>query len=179
MISPARFREVMAATPAPVTVVTTTAGSEPAGATVSAFMSLSLEPTLVGVCLRRGSRLLDLIQARGMYGVNLLAEYQSEIAVNFATQRLDRFASVGWAEDHGLPRLDDCAAWLACDVETVMGAGDHDIVVGRVTDAHCSATPPLMYSHRQFGTNSSIRSNGPSRQTTVLARAASCGGAFY
>jgi flavin reductase (DIM6/NTAB) family NADH-FMN oxidoreductase RutF len=179
MISPVRFREVMAATPAPVTVVTTTADSQPAGATVSAFMSLSLEPTLVGVCLRRGSRLLDLIQARGVYGVNLLAEYQSEIAVNFATQRSDRFASVRWAEDHGLPRLNDCAAWLACDVESVIGAGDHDIVVGRVTDAHCSATPPLIYSHHQFGTNSSIRSNGPRRQTEVLARVASFDGAFY
>jgi len=169
----------MAATPAPVTVVTTTADSKPAGATVSAFMSLSLEPTLVGVCLRRGSRLLDLIQARGVYGVNLLAEYQSEIAVNFAAQHLDRFASVRWTEDHGLPRLDDCAAWLACDVATVMGAGDHDIVIGRVTDAQCSTTPPLIYSHHQFGTNSSIRSNGPRRQAAGLARFAYFDGAFY
>lgn len=179
MISAVRFREVMSAMPAPVTVVTTTAGHEPAGATVSAFISLSLEPTLVGVSLRCESRLLGLIQARGAYGVNLLAECQSDIALAFAGPGSDRFASVRWTEEHGLPRLDDCAAWLACDVEAVVRAGDHCVVVGRVADATCSTTPPLMYSHHQFGTNSSIRPNKSRGQTTALAQVACFDGAFY
>lgn len=179
MISAARFREVMAATPAPVTVVTTTADDEPAGATVSAFISVSLEPALVGVSLRSESRLLGLIQAREAYGVNLLAERQSDIALTFARSGSDRFASVRWTEDHGLPRIDNCAAWLACEVEAVMSAGDHCIVVGRVADATCASTPPLVYSHHQFGTNSSIQPHHSRGQTAVLARIASFEGAFY
>lgn len=181
MISPDRFREVMAATPAPVTVVTTTtADGEPAGATVSAFMSLSLEPTLVGVALRHGSRLLGLIQSHGAYGVNLLGESQSDIALTFASQSQDRFASVWWKDDRGLPRLDGCAGWLACDAENVVVAGDHCIVVGRVADAECAAPPPLIYSHHQFGTNSSLRSSQSRQQTQLLSRVAYFdGGAFY
>lgn len=179
MISAVRFREVMAATPAPVTVVTTTADDEPAGATVSAFISLSLEPALVGVSLRCDSRLLGLVQARGAYGVNLLAACQRDVALAFAGPGSDRFVSVHWTEEHGLPRLGDCAAWLACEVEAVMRAGDHCIVVGRVADATCSMTPPLVYSHHLFGTNSSIRPNPSPGQTAIFARVPCFDGAFY
>ncbi|MFB7089197.1 flavin reductase family protein [Streptomyces sp. NPDC056296] len=149
-----RFRDVMAASPAPVTVVTTHGPDGPAGATVSAFMSLSLEPRLVVVALDRRSRVLSLVEATGSYGVNLLAANQSSLALRFARPGADRFQDTRWHHDHGLPRIEHTAGWLACDLAEVVDGGDHKMLVGAVTDVSCSPRPPLVYSHRQFGTHS-------------------------
>ncbi len=48
-IEPQRFRDLMAAVCAPVTVVTTRDDDRPHGATVSSFGSLSREPPLITV----------------------------------------------------------------------------------------------------------------------------------
>ncbi|MTD55526.1 flavin reductase [Amycolatopsis sp. RM579] len=159
----------MASTPAPVTIVTTVSDAGPAGATVSAFMSISLEPTLVAVSLRSGSRLLDRIEGNGSYGVNLLAEAQSELALAFARPGPDRFDGVPWLLDHGLPRLEESSAWLACELDSAVEAGDHKILVGRVRSGISGARPPLVYSHRLFGTNSSMRLR---EYTSIEARTA-------
>jgi flavin reductase (DIM6/NTAB) family NADH-FMN oxidoreductase RutF len=175
VVNATRFRDIMASTPAPVTIVTTVSTAGPAGATVSAFMSISLEPPLVAVSLRSGSRLLDLIEASGAYGVNLLAEAQSELALAFARPRPDRFDGVAWLLDHGLPRLEESSAWLACELDSAVEAGDHKILVGRVTAGVCCTRPPLVYSHRLFGTNSAMRRRectSIEAQTAALARIA-------
>ena len=57
------FKTLMSRVPAPVTVVTTRDGEQPAGATVSSFASLSLDPPLISIaliaaprCSRRSAR---------------------------------------------------------------------------------------------------------------------------
>jgi flavin reductase (DIM6/NTAB) family NADH-FMN oxidoreductase RutF len=169
MIGADSFRAIMASTPAPVTVVTATSEHGPIGATVSAFMSISVEPTLVAVSLRSASRIDRLVSAAGAFGVNLLSESQSELALRFAASTADRFADVMWMRDHGLPRLEDAAAWLACEVYESHLAGDHQIYIGHVLHGSCRSVAPLVYSHRVFGTNSAMQARTPS---PVEARAA-------
>jgi flavin reductase (DIM6/NTAB) family NADH-FMN oxidoreductase RutF len=173
MIDADRFRVIMSSTPTPVTVVTTSAQQGPVGATVSAFMSISLEPTLVAVSLRRGSRIAELVGQTGAYGVNLLSEKQSELALRFAGPMADRFADLRWMSDCGLPRLEESAAWLACEVDVVYDGGDHQIFIGQVLRGWCRSVAPLVYSHRMFGTNSSMQTRIPTpveEQAAALCR---------
>ncbi|WP_410635079.1 flavin reductase family protein [Amycolatopsis sp. cmx-4-83] len=150
-----RFRAVMAAVCAPVTVVTTTAADGPRGATVSSFTSLSLDPPLVSVAFDRRSALLAEILDAGRFGVNLLGQGQDDLAVRFATRGADRFGGeTAWFTDDRLPRLRDAAGWVACDLERVVEAGDHLLLFGLVTALGRAELPPLVYAHRTFGTHS-------------------------
>lgn len=147
-----RFRAVMAAVCAPVTVVT---APGPHGATVSSFTSLSLDPPLVSVAFDRRSALLAEILGAGRFGVNLLGQGQDDLAVRFATRGADRFGGeTAWFADRGLPRLRDAAGWVACELERVVEAGDHLLLFGLVTDLGRTDLPPLVYAHRTFGTHS-------------------------
>ncbi|WP_410575396.1 flavin reductase family protein [Amycolatopsis sp. cmx-4-61] len=151
-----RFRAVMAAVCAPVTVVTTSdAIGIPHGATVSSFTSLSLDPPLVSVAFDRRSALLAQVLDAGRFGVNLLGQGQDDLAVRFATRGADRFGpETAWFTDHGLPRLRDAAGWVACNLDRVVEAGDHLLLLGLVTDLGRADLPPLVYAHRTFGTHS-------------------------
>ncbi|WP_410597285.1 flavin reductase family protein [Amycolatopsis sp. lyj-23] len=154
-VDASRFRAVMAAVCAPVTVVTTTGAAGPRGATVSSFTSLSLDPPLVSVAFDRRSALLAEILATGRFGVNLLGQGQDDLAVRFATRGADRFGDpTTWFTDHGLPRLRDAAGWVACNLDRVVEAGDHLLLFGLVTDLGRADLPPLVYAHRTFGTHS-------------------------
>ncbi|MCR6485140.1 flavin reductase family protein [Amycolatopsis sp. OK19-0408] len=147
-----RFRAVMAAVCAPVTIVTT---AGPHGATVSSFTSLSLDPPLVSVAFDRRSALLAEILDTGRFGVNLLGQGQDDLAVRFATRGADRFGGeTAWFTDDGLPRLRDAAGWVACDLDRVVEAGDHLLLFGLVTALGRTELPPLVYAHRTFGTHS-------------------------
>jgi flavin reductase (DIM6/NTAB) family NADH-FMN oxidoreductase RutF len=144
------FREALSAVPAPVTIVTTIDGGKPHGTTVSAFTSLSADPPLVLVALDRSSDLLRLLRRAGRFGVNLLAAGQEELGLACAKKGVDKFACVPWHDDGGLPRIDETAGWLACDVEELLPGGDHIIVVGLVTACETTEAEPLLYHRRRF-----------------------------
>lgn len=152
---PRQFREVMAGVCSPVTIVTTTdAEAGPCGATVASFTSLSMKPPLVSVAFDRHSMLLSHIQGSDRFGVNLLGHDQDELAVLFATRGADRFAGLHWHADHGLPRLEGVAGWVACELYRTIEAGDHLLLFGLVTALGRTERPPLVYAHRAFGTHS-------------------------
>ncbi len=154
-IAPGQFRALMGAVPAPVTVVTaTTDDGTPHGTTVSAFCSVSLEPPLIAVMLDRSSDLLKIVNATQAFGVNLLQEAQSDLALSFARKGLNKFEGVAWSEDGGLPRLTDAMSWVACSVEHTIEAGDHIVVLGRVLNGDLRPAPPLIYHQQTFGTHS-------------------------
>ncbi|MYW90400.1 flavin reductase family protein [Amycolatopsis rubida] len=148
------FRDLMAGVCAPVAVVTTADGDGPHGATVSSLASLSLRPALISIALDRRSRLLSRIQAAGRFGVNVLSAGQDDLATVFAKPGADRFSAARWSPSSGLPRLDDVAGWAVCELAQAVPAGDHLLLVGQVVLAVSAPRPPLVYSHRTFGTHS-------------------------
>lgn len=149
-----RFRDLMAAVCAPVTVVTTTTPEGPHGATVSSFASLSLDPPLVSVAFDNNSSMLARILSSNRFGVNLLSNGQQDIATTFASRSEDRFAGVRWHLEHDLPRLDGAAGWVECDLDRAVQAGDHTLLFGLVVATSRIETAPLIYVHRTFGTHS-------------------------
>lgn len=129
------FRAAMACFASGVTVVTTAHQRERRGATVSAFCSVSLEPPLVLVSLRRGSRTLALIGQSGVYAVNVLSAEQRSLAARFAASDPagKTFADI---PHHlgvtGAPLLDAALTRVECRVAASYPAGDHTLALGEV-----------------------------------------------
>lgn len=121
---------------------------EIAGMTATAFLSVSLDPPLVLVSVREGSRMDDLLAEQPHWAVSVLAEGQRQIASRFAMKgRLsDRllFADLPHTRGpvSGAPLVDGALATLECRTESRIPAGDHTLVLGRVLTATAPATPP-------------------------------------
>ncbi|MFC9296713.1 flavin reductase family protein [Streptomyces sp. NPDC057011] len=148
-VSSDEFRAAMSRLTAGVCLITAhepplTAGGprgEDVGMTATAFMSVSLEPPLVVVSLREGSRMDDLLAEQPLWAVSVLAEHQLQVAGRFAMKgRIsDRllFADVPHVrgEASGAPLLTGALATLECRTENRVEAGDHILVIGRVLTA--------------------------------------------
>ncbi|MEV7976778.1 flavin reductase family protein [Streptomyces sp. NPDC086519] len=144
----------MAVVCTPVAVITTRGQGLPYGTTVSAFTSLSMDPPMVLVSLDRRSQLLEVVRVSGTFGVNILSSTQAALAAHFARKGgTGKFADVAWYDDSGLPRLPGLAGFLNCRVARLVDGGDHLVVFGDVVAADSTASTPLTYHNREFGTH--------------------------
>lgn len=157
MVDPATFRDVMAQWPSGVTIVTTLDGNgERKGMTASSFSSVSAEPALVSVCLHRDLYTHKLISESGVFGVNVLAKDQMEVARRFAGMVKDvedRFEGESWTiAESGASLLDSALGWVDCRVLYEYEGGTHTIFVGEVLAAHnARRSAPLLYHSRGWG----------------------------
>ncbi|MEV0092329.1 flavin reductase family protein [Streptomyces sp. NPDC050738] len=135
---------------------------EDVGMTATAFLSVSLEPPLVMVSVRNGSRMDDLLAEQPLWAASLLAESQRHIAGRFAMKgRIsDRllFEDIPYArgKESGAPLVGGALATLECRTEKRVEAGDHTLVIGRVLTADLPSAEggPLTYfrgRYRQLG----------------------------
>jgi 3-hydroxy-9,10-secoandrosta-1,3,5(10)-triene-9,17-dione monooxygenase reductase component len=149
----AEFRKVLGHFCTGVTVIT---GAGPVGFACQAFAALSLDPPLVLFCPGRSSRTWAAIEQTGHFCVNVLAENQRELSTVFGRSAGDKFASAGWTPaPSGAPVLDGVLTWVDCVVAEVHPAGDHFIVVGRVSQLgpYRDAQPLLFYRGRYTATD--------------------------
>jgi 3,4-dihydroxy-2-butanone 4-phosphate synthase len=127
------MRDVMGHFATGVSIVTArNSDALPVGTTANAISSVSLDPPLLLACLARNSETLAAIRATGRLAINILADDQQHHS--------DRFAMKGEAvrahevafDDHdlGVPVLPGALATIACEVDAIYPAGDHEIVVG-------------------------------------------------
>ncbi|MDM4719413.1 flavin reductase family protein [Micromonospora sp. WMMA1363] len=146
-----RFRRVLGHFCTGVTVVTSVDGETPVGFACQSFAALSLDPPLVLFCPGRGSATWRRIARAGHFCVNILAEDQRDVSRVFGVSGADKFAGVSWVRSPGgAPIIDAVLAWVDCRIESVWSGGDHDIVIGRVTDLAIvrDARPLLFYTGR-------------------------------
>ncbi|TPQ19323.1 flavin reductase [Streptomyces sporangiiformans] len=137
-------------------------GGENVGMTATSFMSVSLDPPLVLVGLREGSRMDDLLAEQPVWAVSVLSESQRHIAGRFAMKgRIsDRllFDDIPYVrgEVSGAPLVGGALATLECRTEQRVTAGDHTLVIARVLTAAVPSAEggPLAYfrgRYRQLG----------------------------
>lgn len=153
MIAATDFRDALKDFATGVTVVTTSdAAGAPVGATVSAFTSLSVDPPLILVCLRDGSRTTAAIRERGAFAVHFLDKSQPSLAQKFAMDRPDKFDDVPYSLDEfGVPCIDASKRVLECRLEGEYAGGDHLIFIGLVESSrHTQDFEPLLYSQRHY-----------------------------
>ena len=159
---PDEFRMVMGHFATGISVVTTLDGGAhgaPAGITVNAFSSVSLEPPLVMVALDRRRFITPMVRELGRYAVNVLGADQQALSDCFAHAPArpgepgrEDFCGASWhAGPTGLPLLDGAIATLECTVIETFSAGDHDLFIGRVDSMdRRDGVAPLLYFRRRY-----------------------------
>ncbi len=151
------FRDVMSHWATGVTVVTTCHEGEIHGMTVNSFSSLTVEPPLVLFCADHSAHTYGLVEASGVFAVNVLSADQEELSNLFAgrypERDADRFAGVAYRQGvTGAPILEDSLGYLDCRVVARYPQGTHTIFVGAVAAAELlqPEVPPLLYYHRRY-----------------------------
>ncbi|NND83262.1 MAG: flavin reductase family protein [Gammaproteobacteria bacterium] len=171
-----QFRNVLGSFMTGVTVVTArTPDGERIGFTANSFTSLSLEPPLVLVCLADSSANYRAFRDNGSFAINILTDHQRDISNTFASPVADRFANLAVREERtGSPIIEDCLAWLDCEMHETVDGGDHVILIGRVVGFGSADHNPLGYfrgSYFDIGLNkdAAIAAEEGARGTTVGA----------
>ena len=136
-IDPRHFRNVLGHLPTGVTVVTGVDGSgQPQGLTIGSFVSVSLDPPLVGFLPTPTSRSWQAIEPGGVFCANILAPEQADLCWRFAKEPAEgesRFSGVDFAHSGtGCPILPGVVGWIDCRIDRVTSVGDHLFVVGAV-----------------------------------------------
>lgn len=153
-IDAGRYRGVLGGFPTGVVVVTADTPGGPVGLAIGSFTSVSLVPPLVGFLPDKASSSWPRIEAAGSFCVNVLADDQVHVCAQFAARGADRYAGITWrVAATGAPVLDGALAWMDCAVESVVDAGDHHFVIGRVLDLGIARDDagPLVFFRGRYG----------------------------
>src|SRR4051794_15678763 len=167
------FRRALGQYPTGVAVVTARQDDgTPVGMVVGTFTSVSLDPPLVGFLPDRSSTTWPLIRDAGRFCVNVLAAGQEHVCRAFVTKAADRFDVHGAGDaGSGSPRIAGAVLWIDCDIDSVLPAGDHDMVLGRVRDlgVPSDAGLPLLFVRGGYGSPSlpSIQTERPEFATQL------------
>lgn len=134
----ARFRTVFGNLPTGVVVVTgNDRTGNPHGITIGSFSSISLDPPLAGFFIAGTSRTWPLIAETGRFTANVLSASQADICWRFAKDVAEgsRFGDLSTSVSaNGCPVLPGVIAIVDCAIVETHRVGDHDLVVGTVTD---------------------------------------------
>ena len=142
----AQLRRVFAAFPTGVAAVAAVVGGEPAGLAASSFVSVSLDPPLVSVCVAHTSTTWPALRGAGRLGISVLGDHQEQASRQLSSRDGKRFTGLDWrATAAGAVLLSEASAWFDCSLEQEIPAGDHDIVLLRVHDLGASEVMPLVF----------------------------------
>lgn len=137
-----------------VAIVTTRRDGVDHGMTVTAHTSVSLDPPTVLVVINTSASLHDPLTHGDGFCLNILDASQQDIAKAFALRGAghNRFATGNWIlpEINGAPApalaLQGAQAWVQCSVDSILTAGTHSIITGRVNAASSAGDgAPLLY----------------------------------
>lgn len=130
-IDPRAFRNVMGRFPTGVTVVTFRRDGQPSGITVNSFLSVSTEPPLILVSLRRESSVIAHLHSGDRYGVNVLAESQQALSAHFAGKPVEDL-DLRYLEQQGVPLIPGSLAHIVARIVDIHAAGDHFLYIARI-----------------------------------------------
>ncbi|MDQ2700563.1 MAG: FAD-dependent oxidoreductase, partial [Actinomycetota bacterium] len=151
-----RLKQAMANFSTGIVVVTTRGeGGEPLALTANSLTSVSVDPPLVLVCLRRHSETLAGIQTTGQFAINILGEHQAGYSTRFAGEAgSGSLEGLTLIEDGTLPPLlPESLGHLQCRSHSHADGGDHEIVVGEVIDIaidEAENRSPLLFHRSRY-----------------------------
>lgn len=142
------FREAMARWASGVSVIACRHDGVPVATTVSALLSLSLDPPAILLALGPNATVLPFLKPGAEFGVSVLSAAQRRLAAVFA----DPLPVGAPAFTDGTPVLPEALLGLHCTVREARTAADHTIVIAGVRDAIVSGAPegPLIRYGRRY-----------------------------
>ena len=106
--------------------------------TAAWIMQASFDPLLLALSINPGNASYPLLQASGGFTVSVLKKGQMDLGRRFGTRSgrdEDKLAGIPWRPGRtGAPILEAALAYFDCELAGRMQAGDHELVLGRVTD---------------------------------------------
>ncbi|WP_322028583.1 flavin reductase family protein [Paraburkholderia sp. J76] len=133
-----------------VTVVTYQVEGQPAGMTANAFMSVSLEPPLVLVSVRKSSRFNQWVEEGVRFGINILAEDQRALSAHFGGCPQDDL-ELPFCAHEGTPLLEGSLVQLVARAVDVHPAGDHLLYIGELEYVrHGTQRRPLVFYSAKY-----------------------------
>ena len=154
-LDPEQLRHAMRAWTTGVTVVTATHDGQQYGMTVNSFTSISLDPPLVSLALKKLTHTHELVEKSGEFSVTILASDQKELSDRFAGKHPEiknRFEGVS-TETLVLnaPLLKGGMAYFNCRVVNAIAVGENTLFVAEVIAAQGEGTgEPLVYHNRVY-----------------------------
>jgi flavin reductase (DIM6/NTAB) family NADH-FMN oxidoreductase RutF len=136
-----------------VALITTQTDAGPMGMTANSFSSVSLDPPLVLWSAARSSKRHEAFATADAFCIHVLSAGQMDLAQHFAAQGHD-FAPYPFdVGPNGAPTLHGCLATFHCNTYAIHKAGDHSIILGRITAAATQPDEPdgLLFKRGRFG----------------------------
>jgi flavin reductase (DIM6/NTAB) family NADH-FMN oxidoreductase RutF len=114
------------------------AGEQRDAFTAAWVMQASFDPLMLCLSINPDNASYPLLHAGGGFTVNVLKRGQLELARRLGTRSgrdEDKLAGVRWHFGRtGAPILEEALAYFDCELTGHTGAGDHELVLGRVVD---------------------------------------------
>ena len=148
------YRKVLGRYPTGVTLVTAMDGGDPLAMVIGSFVSVSMDPPLVGFLPGKESYTWSRMSSSEGFCVNVLSDTQADLANAFFRKDSDPWEGSDWqpAEVTGSPAIPSCLASIDCKVHEVVDAGDHWIVMGEVVAvSHVDDGSPLVFLGGKYG----------------------------
>lgn len=152
-LDPRVFRDTLGLFATGVAVIVTERCGEVHAMTANAVSSVSLDPMLLMFCPSKNSQMSAHLGEVETFSINFLRSEQRALSTYFAGAWKEpspppfRFVRAGTT-----PRLEGSLAALICEKHQLIDAGDHWIVIGRVTALHRGIIPyhPLLFFQGQY-----------------------------
>jgi len=119
------------------------------GLAASTFVPVSLEPPLVSFCVQNTSATWPKLRELPFLGISVLGESHDEAVRTLAAKTGDRFAGLRtMSTDSGAVFIEGTSVWLESSIEQLIPAGDHTIVILRVSNITVHPDVPPIVFHR-------------------------------
>ena len=146
------FRDALGKFATGVTIVTTkTADGQKLGITANSFASVSLDPPLVLWSPAKGSRRYPYFLEAEHFAIHVLSKAQRDIAAAFVREA-NAFSGLDCdINGAGVPLINNCLARFECTQSATHDAGDHTVIIGRVTNCTVCEGEPIVFHSGTYG----------------------------
>ena len=145
------FRGALGSFVTGVTVITTDSPEGPVAIVANSFASVSLDPPLVLWSPAKSSKRFEHFAGSRRYAIHVLGADQRDICAQIIASKT-AIKDVPTHLSHcGMPIIEGALATFECNLEATHDAGDHVIIVGKVTKAHHRGGEPLVFQGGKYG----------------------------
>lgn len=119
--------------------------------TANSFSSVSLDPPLVLWSIQNSSECYREYTHCAYFGISVLAAEHEALSNRYAKKGDHAIDSDSFAvDDQGVPLLSNALANFSCAIHSIIDAGDHQIIIGRVIDFMVNDGAPLLFFGGQY-----------------------------
>lgn len=148
-LTPSSLREAFGHFPSGVVAIAAEIDGCRVGLAASTFVPVSLNPPLVSFCVQNTSTTWPKLKDAPLLGISVLGEAHNEAVRTLAAKTGDRFAGLETvSNDRGAVFIKGTGVWLESAIEQLVAAGDHTIVVLRVSDVRVDPDVAPIVFHR-------------------------------